>query len=139
MTDNRTPEQIEEDKAYAEYVAEGFVPVTQRQVDIYELEQLRVDELAEMVYSLRNPAKLSQEEAIYKIRDLMSVHNFVGTIFTEQDLLGFSEQTDEPLTAEQVATFCDGWTWRLGLEEHLGLEGYEMIGYGISEGEHLKK
>jgi hypothetical protein len=118
---------------------EIFEPSTSRQDAINELEQLSVVELAERVYALENPAPLSQEEAIYKIRDLMSVHNFVGTFFTEQDLLGFSEQTDEPLTAEQVATFCDGWTWRKGLEEHLSLEGYEMIGYGISEGEHLGK
>jgi hypothetical protein len=118
---------------------EIFEPSSSRQDAINELEQLSVVELAERVYALENPAPLSQKEAIWKIRDLFSAYNFAGTFFTEQDILAFSEQTDEPLTAEQVATFCDGWTWRKGLEERMCEEGYEMLAFGIAEDEHLGK
>lgn len=117
---------------------EIFEPSSSRQDAINELEQLSVVELAERVYALENPAKLSTTEAIYKIRDLMSVHNFVGTFFTEEDVVGLSQDTDEPLTAEQVAALSDRVTWRKGLEQQLNVEGYEMLCFGIAEGEHLK-
>lgn len=116
---------------------EIFEPSTSRQDAINELEQLSVVELAERVYALENPAPLSTVQAIHKIRDLFDVHNFVGTFFTEEDIITFSQDTDEPLTAEQVATFCDSWTWRKGLEERMCEEGYEMLAFGIAEGEHL--
>ena len=118
---------------------EIFEPSTSRQADIAELEQLSVVELAERVYALENPAPLSQKEAIWKIRDLFSAYNFVGTFFTEEDIKTYSEDTDSPLTDEQVATFCDGWTWRKGLEQRMTEEGFEAIAFGIAEDEHLGK
>ena len=116
---------------------EIFEPSTSRQDAINELEQLSVVELAERVYALENPAKLSSTEAIYKIRDLMSVHNFVGTFFTEGDIATLGDDLEEPLTVEQVATFCSGRTWNKILEQVMFEEGFEYLNMALSDGEHL--
>lgn len=118
---------------------EIFEPSSSRQDAINELEQLSVVELAERVYALENPAPLSQKEAIWKIRDLFSAYNFVGTFFTEEDIKTYSEDTDSPLTDEQVATFCSGRTWNKILEQVMCEEGFEFISMAIAEGEHLGK
>lgn len=118
---------------------EIFEPSTSRQDAINELEQLSVVELAERVYALENPAPLSQEEAIWHIRDLFGVHNFVGTFFTEEDIARFDNDDDKRLTPEQVAMFCSGRTWNKVLEQVMCEEGFELISIAIAEGEHLGK